>query len=196
MDCVADTLRPASVRCPFGVFCLAVPVCLHGCHVGTLRAGGFSRRAEASSFRASAIREILRLVADEVERRLIAHLTAPLATDDVLDRVLARVHACFLEPICLSQVAREAGVSRQHLGRLWKRKLGVSFNGYLHALRIEHACALLREHGKKIIDVAFESGFGSISQFNRVFRQVQGISPREFVVRISTGQAAEGRFRI
>lgn len=190
---VAATLGPASVKCPFGIFCMAVPLFLNGCHVGTLRAGGFSRRAEASSSRASAIQEILRLIADEVERRALS-LTFRRTTDDLINRVLVRIHAHFLESICLSQIAREEGLSRQCLGRLWKKKLGVSFNGYLHGLRIEHACNLLRENEKKIIDVAFESGFGSVSQFNRVFLQVQGISPREFVVRSRNGEATKGEY--
>lgn len=183
MDRVAATCGPASVKCRFGAFCLAVPVCVHGCHAATLRAGGFTRKTGTSRLRADAIRDFLLLAAEEVERRMVLRTEFLPSGGAALNRALAYIHGHFADPIRLAQIAGEAGVCRQHLSRIWRKHMGLPLNAYLHALRIERACVLLRTPGKKIITAAFECGFGSVSQFNRVFLRLRGIPPREFILR-------------
>lgn len=79
----------------------------------------------------------------------------------------------------LEEVARQCGMSGGHLSRLFHEETGMTFCGYVAKFRVEHARGLLRRGSKTVTEIAFESGFQSISQFHRVFRSVYGVSPRE-----------------
>lgn len=84
------------------------------------------------------------------------------------------------EPLDLDSTAREAGLSSFHFLRLFGRVLGVTPHQYLVRSRLRHAARLLAEHGSSITDVAFDVGFGDLSNFVRTFHRAAGVSPREF----------------
>ena len=85
----------------------------------------------------------------------------------------------FRQEASLSQIARRLGVSTAHLCRVFHQSTGLRFREYVGRLRAEHARDLLLGCDKTITEIAFEAGFQSISQFNRVFRSVHGTSPQE-----------------
>ena len=84
------------------------------------------------------------------------------------------------EPLDLESTAREVGLSSFHFLRLFARVLGVTPHQYLVRSRLRHAARLLAEHGSSITDVAFDVGFGDLSNFVRTFHRAAGVSPREF----------------
>lgn len=84
------------------------------------------------------------------------------------------------EPIDLGDAAREAGLSPFHFLRLFARVLGVTPHQYLIRSRLRRAAALLADDTRSIMDVAFEVGFGDLSNFVRTFRRAAGVSPRGF----------------
>jgi AraC-like DNA-binding protein len=174
---VAGTGTSASIRCPVGTYCLAVPVYAQGFHVVTIRAGGFTRKMGASKARADAIRELLLLVSDELGRRAAAMIAHPLSGNAAVRRAMDHIHAHSNEPVRIQDIAAEVGVSRQHLVKIWKQHVGLTLHSCLRAVRIDHAKALLETDGHKIIEVAMACGFGSLSQFNRAFLRVTGVSP-------------------
>ena len=67
------------------------------------------------------------------------------------------------------------------LAKIWKKQVGVPLNSYLNTIRIERAKVLLEAGNRKIIDVAMECGFGSLSQFNRAFLRTTGVSPSRWL---------------
>ena len=58
--------------------------------------------------------------------------------------------------------------------------MGTGFNSYVNCYRVEKAREMLRETELSVSEIALLCGFGSISQFNRVFREVVRQTPREF----------------
>jgi AraC family transcriptional regulator len=84
------------------------------------------------------------------------------------------------EPLDLESTAREVGLSSFHFLRLFARVLGVTPHQYLVRSRLRHAARLLAERGSSITDVAFDVGFGDLSNFVRTFHRAAGVSPREF----------------
>ena len=56
----------------------------------------------------------------------------------------------------------------------------MSFNDYINRLRVQAAQDLLRSTDRPVTEVMLEVGFESQSTFNRVFRDIQGITPREY----------------
>jgi len=84
------------------------------------------------------------------------------------------------EPIDLESAAKEVGLSPFHFLRLFAKVLGVTPHQYLVRSRLRHAAQLLADHGRSITDVAFDVGFGDLSNFVRTFHRAAGISPRRF----------------
>lgn len=64
--------------------------------------------------------------------------------------------------------------------RFFKRAAGCSVSHYIHQLRIGMACRLLLESDDSILDIAGQVGFNNLSNFNRRFRLLRGMTPREY----------------
>lgn len=84
------------------------------------------------------------------------------------------------EDITLDKIADIAGFSKFHFSRLFKQFTNMSFYDYLNQKRVKTAESLLLNPNLTIIDVAMQSGFSSISTFNRVFKMVKECTPTEF----------------
>ncbi|MEI8309377.1 MAG: AraC family transcriptional regulator [Verrucomicrobiota bacterium] len=180
---VAETGSSAAIGCPVGTFCLPVPVYALGSQVATLRAGGFTRKMGASKKRADAVRELLLLAADELGHHAASQLAHPRSGSAAVNRAMCYLLARSGKPLHVQEVAAAAGVSRQHLTKIWKSHVGISLHAYLNAIRIDRAKVLLEAESQKIIDTAMECGFGSLSQFNRAFLRATGVPPSRWITR-------------
>lgn len=109
----------------------------------------------------------------------LAGTSAPAGRSGVR-QALAFVREHFTEPITLSQVAREARLSKFHFCRLFQRRVGVSFREYLCGLRLERAQALLADRELTVTEVAYAIGFNDLSHFDKVFNRIVGMSPTEY----------------
>ena len=94
------------------------------------------------------------------------------------------------QQVDLESAADEAGLSPFHFLRLFANVLGVTPHQYLVRLRLCRAARLLAEDSRSITDIAFEVGFGDLSNFVRTFHRAAGASPRRF------RQAAKGDRKI
>lgn len=84
------------------------------------------------------------------------------------------------EEFSLERLATQAGLSKFHFQRLFKRALGVSPSHYHINLRMNLARQLLRETKKSVVDVALEVGYADPSHFAKLFRRETGLSPSEY----------------
>lgn len=84
------------------------------------------------------------------------------------------------EDITLDMVADYAGLSKYHFSRLFKQYSGLNYYDYLCACRIKKVEHLLSRSELSITDVAFQTGFSSISTFNRIFKKVEQCTPTEY----------------
>ena len=100
------------------------------------------------------------------------------------------IHEHADEELSLSEVAKAASVSRNHLSEKFKQITGVNFVDYVGRVRTEKARRLLQDGDLRISEIAFAVGFQSLSQFNRVFKKVSGKSPTEFRAAQSNHQKA------
>jgi AraC-like DNA-binding protein len=101
-------------------------------------------------------------------------------------RIDERLH----EPTDLDRVAGEAGLSPFHFLRVFSAVLGVTPHQYLVRSRLRRAARLLADEARSISDIAFDVGFGDLSNFVRTFGRAAGVSPRRF------RQAARGDRKI
>lgn len=84
------------------------------------------------------------------------------------------------EDLSMDSVASIAGFSKFHFSRLFKKFAGNTFYSYVNERRVAHAVLLLLNSEKSIIDIATDSGFNSISSFNRIFKISKACTPTEF----------------
>lgn len=84
------------------------------------------------------------------------------------------------EELTLSDVARTVGMSPFHFCKRFKKATGLTFTEYLSRVRVESVKRLLLDPHKRVSEAAFEAGFQSLSQFNRVFSRIVGQSPSHF----------------
>jgi AraC-like DNA-binding protein len=94
------------------------------------------------------------------------------------------------QPLDLESAARAAGLSAFHFLRTFAAVLGVTPHQYLLRARLRRAARLLVEDPRPITDVAYDAGFGDLSNFVRTFHRAAGVSPRRF------RQAARGDRKI
>ena len=92
--------------------------------------------------------------------------------------------------IDLEDAAGEAGLSAFHFLRLFSSVLGVSPHQYLVRSRLRHAARLLADDGRAVTDIAYDVGFGDLSNFVRTFHRAAGVSPLKF------RQVARGKRKI
>jgi AraC family transcriptional regulator len=84
------------------------------------------------------------------------------------------------EPIDLESAAQIFGLSPFHFLRMFARVLGVTPHQYLIRSRLRRAARLLACDARPITEVAFEVGFGDLSNFVRTFHRAAAVSPRDF----------------
>lgn len=110
-----------------------------------------------------------------------------------LDEVLGFLRRNKAEPVTLEAAAAVAKMSPKSFCRFFKANTGKTLVEYLHELRIGEACRLLLESDKTISETAFECGFNNLSNFNRRFREIKGVTPREYRRQIPIHPADQGR---
>ena len=88
------------------------------------------------------------------------------------------------EDVPLSQVARAVNMSAFYFCKVFKKATGLTFTDYLARVRVEAVKQLLLNPHTRVSEAAFEAGFQSLSQFNRVFHRIEGESPSDYRDRI------------
>ena len=94
------------------------------------------------------------------------------------------------QAIGLEDAADQAGISPFHFLRLFSDTLGVTPHQYLVRSRLRHAARRLAEDDSAITDIAYDVGFGDLSNFVRTFHRAAGASPLRF------RQASRGKRKI
>jgi AraC-like DNA-binding protein len=84
------------------------------------------------------------------------------------------------EEISLTKMAKAVNISPTHLSEKFKQVTGVNFVDYVARTRFDKARELLADGDLRISEIAFEVGFQSLSQFNRVFKRLSGKSPTAY----------------
>jgi AraC-like DNA-binding protein len=103
---------------------------------------------------------------EDINRRL-------LRARDAMDRAYA-------EPLDVRAVAAVAHVSPAHFSRSFRAVFGETPHRYLQRRRVERSMFLLRETDRRVTDVCFDVGFGSLGTFSRTFREIVGETPSSY----------------
>ncbi|MEU7304880.1 GlxA family transcriptional regulator [Streptomyces sp. NPDC007206] len=119
-------------------------------------------------------------------------LAAQRADDAAVRRVMDVVTSDPTADHDLESLARCAGLSARHLGRLFRSQTGMTPGQYVEAVRTEAAQTLLESGGHSVEEVARLAGFGSSESLRRVFQHRLGIAPTTYRARFRTTATAPG----
>jgi AraC-like DNA-binding protein len=102
------------------------------------------------------------------------------ASNRRLDAVCSHLAEHYTGTVEQPAVAALAGMTVSAFSRFFKRMTGRTFTAYLQELRIGHACDLLLASERRITDIAFASGFESLTNFNECFARLRHMTPRQY----------------
>ena len=97
-----------------------------------------------------------------------------------MQRINQFVYYHFMEPITITDVAGIANMTETSFCRYFKSRTLKTFIRFLNEVRITNACKLLNDVQCSISDACFESGFNSLSYFNRQFKTIMKMSPMQY----------------
>lgn len=166
-----DFLKTAAAQSDlaFQVFSASGPV---ACRMKDLRA---DRSANGLLFRLS----LLQLFIEIFDGRL-GQVESPQDSGDARDRLrifLTTAPPDVLSEMTFDELARVTRCTPRHLSRVFFEQMGMSFSDKRAEIRLARACELLATSKSKVVEVAFESGYKSLSLFNQMFTRRFGISP-------------------
>jgi AraC-like DNA-binding protein len=96
------------------------------------------------------------------------------------NRAVDYIFAHYGRELSLEEVAEHLGLKPTYFSRVFKHATGRSFVEFVNRLRISKSCELLADGDRPVTQVCFESGFNNISNFNRRFQQLKGMTPSHY----------------
>jgi AraC-like DNA-binding protein len=86
----------------------------------------------------------------------------------------------FADPLSSAQIAEAFGHNPSYFSRLFHQHAGMTIVEYINRIRIQKSCQLLKRSEAGITEIALAVGYNNISHFNRFFRRIMDMSPREY----------------
>lgn len=97
--------------------------------------------------------------------------------EERMARVVRHIDAHFMDPVTVSAMCEMAGMGRSRFHEEFKRSTGCTLIDYVTRVRIRAAQRLLRETDARVLQVALDCGFPSLSRFYGAFRTLTGKTP-------------------
>ncbi|GAB3225576.1 AraC family transcriptional regulator [Spirosoma arcticum] len=134
--------------------------------------------------RLSSLLTIFDLLARTHEYELLASpgfvQTMPPKSLDHFRRINEHIMQHFQDDISLPQIADIANMAVTTFCNFFKEHYRVTFVEYLNTVRVGHACRLLAEEDRNVVEVAYECGFNNLANFNRQFKKLKQMTPSEY----------------
>lgn len=99
---------------------------------------------------------------------------------EAINDVVTRIANDPAADVSAADIAAELGMNAGRFGRLFRRATGHSFLSYVNQVRVNKACLLLMQSDRYISSICYEVGFNNVSNFNRQFLEIKGVTPKEF----------------
>lgn len=98
----------------------------------------------------------------------------------IVVRICEYISDNFREDIDSVDIAVAADIHPKYAMTVFKKSTGMTLNDYINLMRLSYAQAMLMKDEASVLAIAMESGFGSLSAFNKSFRKIAGMSPSDF----------------
>lgn len=99
---------------------------------------------------------------------------------DIMHAILVYLTENFNKNITLKEMAVHLGYEEHYLSRRFHKNFPFNFKDYVNQLRVNQAKILLEQTEQSVTDIAYNCGFTSVRNFNRAFKSVSGVTPRDY----------------
>lgn len=99
---------------------------------------------------------------------------------DRFKKVTGYIMQNFDKEISLAEIASVGSMGVTAFCNYFKEQFRVTFVEYLTTVRIGHACKLLSENDRNVVEVAYECGFNNLANFNRQFKKLKSMTPSDY----------------
>jgi len=127
---------------------------------------------------------LLKLMCNSTHRRQLSTENYKIGFERPANKIIAKVLSFIRENynkhLTLKDVSNVADMKPFSFSKYFKKYTGTGFIEYLNQVRANRACYLLRETDTAIHDIVKDCGFFSVSNFNKQFKKIMGISPRSY----------------
>ena len=103
-----------------------------------------------------------------------------VGSNDLIYQTVSYISANFRKSFLLEDMAKDLGVSKYVLSRVFSKTFHRNFNQYLNDARLSYACTRLVNTSDTILNICLDSGFDSQRTFNRVFKERYKTAPSEY----------------
>lgn len=101
-------------------------------------------------------------------------------SNDIIYQTVSYIARHFREEVSLDRMARDLGVSKFTLSRVFSGTFHRNFNQFLNEQRLNYVTVHLECTDESITDICMDAGFESQRTFNRAFRERYRMTPREY----------------
>lgn len=132
------------------------------------------------SFSDEAIRALLSRILIMIVRQ--ARKTESIVShESLIETAVKYVHNNYQNSLSLADIADECNISKVHLSRKFKEKMGIGLNEYIVIFRLKKAKELLLIKDKlSICEVAYDCGFNDSNYFSSLFKKTYGVTPSQY----------------
>lgn len=104
----------------------------------------------------------------------------PIDNNRYSSEAIKIINKKYNEDLTLPSVAKLLSITPQHLSNTFKSNVGITFSGYLTAVRLQHAEKLLIDTNESVTDICDMCGYKNFSHFIRSFKKTYGMSPSSY----------------
>lgn len=109
-----------------------------------------------------------------------AVVVGPAEAHSAISKIVEYVNESYAEPMSVADVAARVNMSESSFSRYFSKATDSTFTAFVNRVRIHKACQLLMHSDQQISSICYAVGFNNVANFNRRFREVKGMTPKEF----------------
>ena len=136
--------------------------------------------------------EIFKLLSETKEKHILASpsFTDPIVLDenDTMQKAIKFILQNFQKSIQVKDLLEITSMSNTAFYAAFKQTYRMTFKDYLLNVRIGYVCKLLTDASMNISEVAYGCGFENLSNFNRQFKKIKGITPSQYMEQVESGR--------
>ena len=140
--------------------------------------------AKSGYFMKQGVNFLTSLLLVELSQQAVENLTSEVDEDDTtrdLSKILEWIRAHYRQFISVAEISEEFNYNKEYLSRLFKRKIGVGLQEYIHRQKIAKAKELLLSpESDSVQDIAYFIGFRDCKYFMRLFKRYEQMTPTQY----------------
>ena len=132
----------------------------------------------ADSYHNACLKSLLNLLLVRVLR--LHQVTPPVLSRNSMQHIIAYIHTNYASSLSLPALAEHFYISEYYMCREFRKVTGQTIVQYIQRTRIMNAQRLFMETDLNVTQVSEQTGFASLTHFNRVFQQIAGVTPSAY----------------